>query len=30
MILDSGDLPRGLALRILKDAGFTIEQFRSG
>ena len=24
----AGDLPRGLALRILKDAGFTLEQFR--
>jgi predicted RNA binding protein YcfA (HicA-like mRNA interferase family) len=26
----AGDLPKGLAFRILKDAGFTIEQFRSG
>ena len=24
------DLPKGLFLRILKDAGFTIEDFRAG
>lgn len=24
-----GDLPKGLLLRILKDAGFTLEEFRS-
>lgn len=24
------DLPKGLFLRILKDAGFTLEQFREG
>jgi predicted RNA binding protein YcfA (HicA-like mRNA interferase family) len=24
------DLPKGLFLRILKDAGFTIEEFRAG
>lgn len=24
------DLPKGLFLRILKDAGFTIEEFREG
>jgi predicted RNA binding protein YcfA (HicA-like mRNA interferase family) len=24
------DLPRGLFLRILKDAGFTLEDFRAG
>lgn len=25
-----GDLPKGLFLRILKDAGFTLEDFREG
>jgi len=25
-----GDLPKGLFLRILKDAGFTLEDFRKG
>ena len=24
------DLPKGLFLRVLKDAGFTIEEFRAG
>ncbi len=24
----SGDLPKGLFLKILKDAGFTLEEFR--
>jgi len=24
------DLPKGLFLRILKDAGFTLEEFRAG
>jgi predicted RNA binding protein YcfA (HicA-like mRNA interferase family) len=24
-----GDVPRGLFLRILKDAGFTLEEFRT-
>ena len=24
------DLPKGLLLRILKDAGFTLEEFRKG
>ncbi len=26
----SGDLPKGLLFRILKDAGFTLEDFRQG
>jgi predicted RNA binding protein YcfA (HicA-like mRNA interferase family) len=26
----SGDIPRGLLLRILKDAGFTEEDFQKG
>jgi predicted RNA binding protein YcfA (HicA-like mRNA interferase family) len=25
-----GDIPKGLFLRILKDAGFTLEEFRQG
>ncbi len=25
-----GDLPKGLFLRILKDAGFTLEEFHNG
>ena len=25
-----GDLPKGLLLKILKDAGFSIEEFRQG
>ncbi|MBI2956224.1 MAG: type II toxin-antitoxin system HicA family toxin [Acidobacteria bacterium] len=25
-----GDLPKGLFLRILKDAGFTLQEFREG
>jgi len=25
-----GDLPTGLFLKILKDAGFTLEEFRKG
>ncbi len=25
-----GDLPKGLFVRILKDAGFTLEDFRGG
>lgn len=25
-----GDLPKGLFLRILKNAGFTLEDFRKG
>jgi hypothetical protein len=28
--IHSGDLPRGLFLRILKDAGFTEEDFLGG
>ena len=26
----SGDLPKGLLLRILKDAGFTLQEFQKG